>query len=292
MCSHNDAVTATFSFVRDPQSLLTIAEICYDENDDEELHVITPVPGKIYADFVENGDPVTQFSIPNACATYVLISKDECANSWCVGINNNSDKKYKPVTFFVEQAIPYRTPNTVIEKKNADITSITTVFPVVRIDWMAYLAKSSERHILSNYTTDPSCDYRNSLTPIASTTINTGKAIVVDNLPGDITTRHNSRFYSRNAPRVPGIHMRSFGIRTGDTGVKPGFYFDGGTLSAKLEERDYAVLNGVRKKWEEEFIVEARVHVRMDFLFTTFPKSEAERITLEKSILTLVNMGS
>lgn len=292
MCSYNDAVTATFSFLRDPQSLLIIAEILRGEDGEEELRVITASPGKRYADFVENGDPITRFSIPNACATYVFMSQDECASNWCVNPNGDPSKGHKPVSFFVNQAIRYHTPNSVAEKNSANITGINTRYPVVRIDWMAQLVGSSERHILSNYTTNPSTDYHNSLTPIASTTISTGKAIIVDDLSGDITTRHNSRFYTRNAPRVPGIHMRSVGIRTGDSTVKPGFYFDKGFLSAKLEERDYAVLNGVRRKYHEEYIVEARVHVRMEFLFTTFPKSEEERVTLEKSILTLVNSGS
>lgn len=292
MCSHNDNVTCTFSFLRDPQALLVIAEVTVNRDGGEELRIITPVPGKRYADFLENGDAITRFSLPNACATYVYMSHDECVSGWCSNPTTEAGKTHKPVSFFVNQAIRYHAPNAIDEKGTATIGGITTRYPVVRIDWLAQLANSAERHILSNYTSNPSPDYLTSLTPIATTTIGTGRTLPTEDVSGDITTRHNSRFYARTAAHIPGIHTRSFGVRTIDNSVSPGFYFNNGFISSKLEERDYQVLNGNRDHFKESYLFEARVYVRLEFLFTTFPKSEEERVTLEKSILTLVNPGS
>jgi hypothetical protein len=287
MCAHGDKVDATFSFVKDPQSLLVIAKI--DDDNKDECTVIEPQPGKRYATFMESGEDVTKLSIPEGCAHYAYMCQDECNGNWCAA---SSDKEGRFASFFVNQAIPFASKN-VTENSNAvTIDKIQSQYPITHVSWKAQLVGNQKRHIYSNYTSNPQPDFLDSLTPIAYSTISNGKVNLLEDCPSIITTRQNNRFYTRTSPRMPGIHLRSFGLRLNDSGIKPGFYFNNGSVGVKLQEQDYEVLNGNRAPFGEQFTVEVRAYARTEFHFTTFPKSDEERLTAEKSIILPVNRGN
>lgn len=282
MCSRMDNIILSLSLVKDPRLLLIVAEI----GDDGELTMIKPDPKKQYAKFTENGSTVTTFSIPNGCANYAFKSSEECSGDWCSG-----DTKKGAMSFFVNQMVPFTSKNGARDS-TVTIPDMKTIYPVTQVIWAAELIGNRDRHVYSNYTSDPSPDFMTSLSPIATSTINNGSVNLLKDCSGTITTRQNSRFYSRRSPVLPGINNRSFGIRTSDIVTKPGFYFNKGFVEVALAERDHSVINGKRSVHGEDFIVAVRANMRMQFCFTTYPKSDEDRITLEKAIISPINTGT
>jgi hypothetical protein len=285
MCSRMDNITLSLSLTKDPQSLLIIAEV---GDDGEELNIIEPDPKKRYARFTENGNSVDTFSIANGCANYCYKSHEECEGDWCSMEDKNSQKK--ALSFFVNQMVPFTSKNGARDS-TVTIPDIKSHYPVTQLSWVAQLVGNKSRHIFSNYTSNPSPDFISSLSPVATSTINNGSVNLLKDSSGTVTTRQNSRFYARRSPTLPGINMRSFAIRTNDNVTKPGYYFNKGFVEVGLAERDYSVLNKKRLVHGEDFIVEVRANMRMEFCFTTYPRSDEERVTLEKSIISPVNTG-
>jgi hypothetical protein len=167
-----------------------------------------------------------------------------------------------------------------------------TDYPVTHVSWLAELVGNRARHVYSNYTSNPSPFFKDSLSPIAFTSLNNGTVDLLKDCPGSITTLHNTRFYGRRNCVLPGINFRSFGIRNDTNTIKPGFYFKNGTMVLSLEERDHNVKNGNREGSKERFLIHARAHMRMEFMFSAYPRSAEERIKMEKSILSSVNKGA
>lgn len=278
LCTHRDEIKLNLALVTDPQSLLIIAK-----ERDGAIEIITPVPGVRYAEFIIDGKTVNSFSTPEGCGHYTYISKEERDENWC---ETNSGS----LSFFVDQAIPFSSPNEARDS-TVSINNLKTDYPVTKITWMAELVGNRARHIYSNYTSNPSPFFQNSLSPISFSSINNGTVDLLKNCPGSITTLHNNRFYSRKKAAIPGINLRSFGIRNDTRTIKPGYYFRNGTMEFALEERDHEVKNGNRSSINEKFIVSCRIHTRTEFKFTAYPKSEKERIMMEKSILVPTGKG-
>ena len=284
MCSRMDDIKLTLSLVKDPQTLLIIAKI---GPDGEEIEIIEPQPKTRYARFIENGSPTDVFSVATGCGNYTYKSPEECEGDWCSG----DDKSRNAMPFYVNQMVPFTSKNGARDS-TVNIPDLKTNYPVTQINWVAQLVGNKSRHVLSNYTSNPSPDFMTSLSPIASSTINNGTVNLAKDLPGTIATRQNSRFYNRRSPVLPGINTRCFGVRLDDNMIKPGYYFNKGFVEVALAERDYSVTNRRRDVYEEHFIIDVRANMRMEFCFTTYPKSDEERITLEKSIISPINSGS
>jgi len=280
LCTYRDEIKLNLAMVTDPQSLLIIAK----EKANGEIELITPVPGTRYAEFMIDGKVVNTFSTPEGCGHYTYISKEERDENWC---ENNSNC----LSFFVDQAIPFSSPNEARDS-TVSINNMKTDYPVTKVTWVAELVGNKARHVYSNYTSNPSPFFQNSLSPIAFSSINNGTVDLLKNCPGSITTLHNSSFYNRRKAPIPGINIRSIGVRNDSKTIKPGFYFRNGTMEFALEERDHEVKNGNRNPIGEKFIVSCRIHTRAEFKFTAYPKSEEERIRMEKSILVPANKGA
>lgn len=279
LCTHRDDIRLNLAMVTDPQSLLIIAKEI-----DGSIELVTPLPGVRYAEFMIDGKPITNFSTPQGCGNYVFVSKEEREENWCEGNDNCT-------SFFVDQAIPFSSANEARDSK-VTIERLKTDYPVTRISWVSELVGNKTRHVYSNYTSNPSPFFMTSLSPISYSSINNGTVDLLKNCPGSITTLHNSRFYGRCKAAIPGINFRSLGIRNDTNTIKPGYYFRNGTIEVSLEERDYEVRNGNREGIKEKFTVTCILHTRTEFQFSSYPKSEEERIKQEKSIISQVNKGS
>lgn len=279
LCTHRDEIRLNLAMVTDPQSLLIIAK-----ETDGEIEIITPTPGTKYAEFMIDGKIINSFPTPQGCGHYTFISKEERDENSCESNENCT-------TFFVDQAIPFSSANEAGES-TINIERLRTDYPVTRISWVAELIGNKSRHIYSNYTSNPSPFFQSSLSPISHSSINNGSVDLLKYCPGNITTLHNIRFYGRRRSIIPGINFRSFGIRNGTNVIKPGYYFRNGTMEFTLEERDHEVKNGNRTRINEKFNVMCRMHTRMEYQFTAYPKSEEERVKMEKSIISQVGKGS
>jgi len=281
MCAHADEITATLILKTNPQSLLIIAREIGKAND-FSLEIIAPAKGKKYARFFEGQTEMDSFSYPTAVAHYAYMSQDECSNNWCKG-----EGERKTVSFYVNQAIPFSSKNPV-RSSNTTIEKITTQHVVTSIAWMAQQQKCRERHIYSNYTTNPTCDFLTGISPIVETSISNGTATLLDKAPAILTNRITPRFSNRKSPVLPGIHLRSFGIRSTDNSMKPGFIFTNGGMDFNIRESDPLVISGDRDETDDSYTVEARLFCRLPFIFTSFAQSEDQRISMDKSIIALM----
>jgi hypothetical protein len=277
-CAHQDEIKISLILKADPLSLLIVAK----ENKDS-LEIISPESKNKYARFYEGNSEIDSFPYPTALTHYSYMSQDECDGKWC---NNglNKDSKGQHVAFYVNQAVPFSSANPV-KKETTSINKITTTHVVTSIAWLAEQTKCRERHIFSNYTTNPSSNFIGSISPIVQSTINTGKAVIVNKLPAIATTRIASRHSNRRAPPLPGIHFHSFGIRGNDNSTKPGFVFENGDMSLDVYESDPLVLDGTRDETADKYNIHVRVFCRIPFGFTQSAASEQERVENDKSII-------
>jgi len=281
-CAYKDIIKISLILKKDPQSLLIIAK----ENADGSLEIITPSSETRYADFYLDGKAVDNFRSPTIVAHYAYMSQDECNGKWC---NNGLEKTSSTsnVAFYINQQIAHKTRNT-SDYIAVKIEDITTTHVVTSIAWLAEQKKCRDRHIYSNYTTNPSSQFLGGCSPITQSTIDNGKAILLDKLPSIVTSRDIARIYYRKSPCLPGIHIKTFGIRGSDNTIKPGFLFEKGTISVELEETDPLVLDGQLSGTTDQYNVHARLTCRIPFTFTTFASSEKDRNEMPSTIIAIV----
>jgi hypothetical protein len=287
MCSHSDAIDITIIMKSDCRSLIVISREVKDANGNISLEVIKPRKGKTYARFFEDGKEIETFTDPFVSADYAWMSQDECIGNWCVRDSDSEDER-KTISFGVNQAFSYKTKNP-CKDEVATISKIDIPYPVTQIAWVAFQQDTKKTHTLSNYTTNPTTNFEGSISPIIRTTINNGATVLLDDAPAIQTTRSSTRFSSRRTPIIPGIHTRTFGVRNNDSSLKPGFYFNKGSMDFEVSESDPEVLNGHRNETDDSYIIEVRLFARIEYVFTSYCTSEAGRINGEKSIIARVN---
>ena len=280
LCSKHDLIKVAYIFKKDPQSLLIIAE----EKEDGTLQIIIPEKNKRYVNFYLNGSEVTEFSYPTTLCHYSYKSPLEIDSNWHNYKTNSNDNEPPHIAFYVNQAISFKVENPILNGTTA-IEKINTPHNVTLIAWMAEHVDSCERHIYSNYTSNTSPDFLGSISPIVSTTISTGKVTILDDIPGIATTRMIPRFTNRKSPNLPGIHIRSLGIRNCDNTIKPGFKFEDGYIKFTLKENDPLVFDGSRPKNNELYNIHARLFTRIPFGFSLFCSNQDQRDKKEKSIV-------
>lgn len=286
MCANQDDIKVSLILKKDPQSLLIIAK----ENKDGTLEIIKPEKGKRYVDLYQDGEEISKFEFkyPTVVTQYDFMSQDECNGKWCnSGLEKSVDTNQR-IDFYVNQATPFAAKNPISDATTV-IDEINTSHVVTSIAWMAEQIQNREKHILSNYTTNPNPNFLDSVSPIISTTIYTGKSTILDKMPAISTCKIASRHSYRRTPCLPGIHIRTLGIRGCDNTTKPGFIFDKGTMTFVLKETDPLVSDKTRSKTTDLYDVHVRVFCRIPFGFTVFASSKDERSTKDKSIITAVN---
>jgi hypothetical protein len=277
-CAHQDSIKVSYIFKKDPQSLLIIAE----EKDDGTLNIISPEEGKSYADFYIGAKKIPEFKFPTILCHYAFMNPVEVESNWTSYKNNKNNKNN--VAFYVNQPIIVNGGNP-IKNGQTKIEKINTTHNVTSISWMGEQSKSNKRHIYSNYTTNPTSNFLSSHSPIINTTIHTGEVTVLDSIPSVATTRMFSRFYDRKTPCLPGIHIRSFGIRNNDNTIKPGFKFKDGYINIDVQESDPLVLDKSQSQSDDEYNITARLFTRIPFGFSMFCCNEEDRKNKEKSII-------
>ena len=279
MCGSADRILISLTLRKLCSSLLIIAKV---NDDDDELEIIVPNPNVKYFTLIQNGETVENFSYPTCVAHYVYLTQDECNSNWCMTESNNSRERDN-VSFFVTASYPFKSLNPSNNKINE--IKIETKDYCNTIFWVAENIKNKKLHIYSNYTQNPStlCDL--SISPIVTTTINNGAVTILKNAPTILTTRILQRFNSRISSKIPGIHIKSFGIRSSDGTIKPGLQFKNGLISCEVKDNCPEILNNESYDDNESlYDIEARLFCRVEYTFSRFCKSETERKTITSLI--------
>jgi hypothetical protein len=280
-CAHSDDIIVGFIFKSDPQSLLIIAKEIPGPDGQVLLELVTPVKGERYATFKENGKVVESFSNPIAVSHHVYHSQDECHGNWCAS-GLDDPKSADANSFYVKQPFSFSTKNPA-KSSLVTIDKINVPYPVTNVSWLAYQTMCEIRHVYSNYTTNPSPDFFDSVSSIRESGISNGKVTLLDAEPSVITSRMTPRHSARKRNTLPGIHSRNFGIRASDSTIKPGFLFNNGSMDFDISENDPHVFNGLRPESEDLYTVEARLFARVKYMFTSQCRSEQDRISEGKA---------
>lgn len=282
MCGFGDTITINLVLRTRCRDLLIVAR---ENMETGELTLVNQNANEKYATFMIDGKEVDCFENPVCVANYVYLTQDECNENWCS--TEQLNKERTNVSFCVNQPFSFKSTNP-STSGNVTVDNITVPYVCNQIYWAAH-SNNIKTNVLSNYTTSPYSCFKNSISPIVNTTISNGSVELLQNAPQIVTTRIHPRFASRQCNNIPGIHSKSFGIRSTNSSTKPGFFFKSGRLSCLIDERCPEVLNRDREACNRSYIIQVRLMCQVNYTFTHFCKSEEERRTNGTTIITKIN---
>ena len=216
--------------------------------------------------------------MPTMYGEYLYLSDIECSNNRCFTTTGARVGDYRNV-LYIEDMIAIDEENPSKLGDTVTLKCENSEFPVHTFAWVAQHEGAKDDAYYSNYSTNPQ-DHTRGWSPIASTTMNLGKARVFEKYPSFRTERVHTPRHFPCGPREPGYNFWTTSAKAKDYNPKPGVVIKNGSVTVRLQDTNPLV--GLRDS-EKACRVNFRVKLRMTYtkrvVFTTFPHDESERET-------------
>lgn len=229
-------------------------------------------------------DHKLELPVPQMYGEYMYLSDIECEFNRAVCDKGDEIHNRRNV-FYVEDVISMSSENAVELGTTVTFQIPNTEYPVVSFAWAAQNATAVANKYYSNYSTNAE-DHSIGWSPIATSTINPGKAPIFKDMPSFRTERVYPMTQMACVPDEKGFNFWAMGVNQGDSNFEPGVVIKNGSVSVKLADMDPFL------KLKEEGPAHATdkyfVHLRMTYIkrltFTSFSIDERSRGTTRSEI--------
>ncbi len=255
LCGSNDNLSHIIEFNLEISNLILVREV-------ESGDIV-----RFHPDMVEVVGNLERIPIPEMEGLYSSLPKDTCKHNICVGDDGKEPIYYAHSLYYLEEEneIPFGKKGTIKfdSKKNQ---------PVNRIEWGTVNVKESDISHDLVFTSS-------GVTPVKKTSLDTS----VETFFRDVDSFKTEEAYDllTDEPYLPGISVWKNSVLLREDGRKfvPAVLFNGGNMSITLRERRSSDPEGAR------FLVFAILHYITEIRFTSFPKTQEERLKMGATIV-------
>jgi len=258
LCGHNDRLEHIIEFK------LKLSELLLIRNSEGEIVEFDESLIEVYG----NMDSIP---IPEMEGLYTTLTTKECDYVSCLKDETNGQKEYfTRSVYYIEDE-----NETVLGKKvNLKVDSKFTL-PIDTIYWGAVNLTDSERDKSNtlHYTHDM---FQHS--PVKSTRIESSIGVVLDNKSSYKTERGYSLSQFTNTPSTPGFNLWKNSVLMEDDPRKfvPGINLSSGSVTVTLDDKN---------KTANKYLVFAILSHTKKFVFTSYPKTQEERLHASATIM-------